>query len=59
MRGAFTCGVGVSYGIGPLVALIIIRYTGQVDTAWAYRTVFCAQWGFAAVAILLVPFMPE
>lgn len=59
MRGVFTCGVGVSYGIGPLVAFIVIRYTGDVDNAWAYRTVFCSQWGFAAVAILLVPFMPE
>jgi SP family general alpha glucoside:H+ symporter-like MFS transporter len=51
--------VGVSYGIGPLVAFIVINYTGQFDTRWAYRAVFCTQYGFAAVATLFVWFMPE
>ncbi|KAM5343415.1 hypothetical protein ACJ41O_011952 [Fusarium nematophilum] len=59
LRGVFTCCVGVAYGIGPLVAFIVINYTGNVETRWAYRTVFCCQWGFAAVAFLLYPFMPE
>ncbi|KAM0323347.1 hypothetical protein ACHAQA_008940 [Verticillium albo-atrum] len=59
LRGVFTCGIGVAYGIGPLVAFIVINYTGNVETRWAYRAVFCAQWGFAAVAFALVPFMPE
>ncbi|KAK7427645.1 hypothetical protein QQZ08_005920 [Neonectria magnoliae] len=59
LRGVFTCGVGVAYGIGPLVAFIVINYTGDVETRWAYRTVFCCQWGFAGVALLLIPFMPE
>ncbi|CAK7235913.1 hypothetical protein SBRCBS47491_009458 [Sporothrix bragantina] len=59
LRGIFTCCVGVSYGIGPLVAFIIINSTGNVETRWAYRAVFCSQWGFAAVALLLWPFMPE
>lgn len=59
LRGVFTCGVGVAYGIGPLVAFIVINYTGNVETRWAYRAVFCAQWGFAGVAFALVPFMPE
>lgn len=59
LRGVFTCGVGVAYGIGPLVAFIVINYTGDVATRWAYRTVFCCQWGFAGVALLLIPFMPE
>ncbi|KAL1864918.1 hypothetical protein VTK73DRAFT_5604 [Phialemonium thermophilum] len=59
LRGALTCCVGVSYGIGPLVAFLIINYTGQTDSRWAYRAVFCSQFGFAAVALLLWPFMPE
>ncbi|KAK0758316.1 hypothetical protein N5P37_008713 [Trichoderma harzianum] len=59
LRGIFTCCIGVSYGIGPLVAFLIINYTGQVDSRWAYRSVFCSQFGFAAVALLLWPFMPE
>jgi SP family general alpha glucoside:H+ symporter-like MFS transporter len=51
--------VGVSYGIGPLVAFIIIKYTGAVETRWAYRTIFCSQWGFATIATIAWPWMPE
>ncbi|KAF4783337.1 maltose permease MAL31 [Colletotrichum scovillei] len=59
LRGIFTCGVGVAYGIGPLVAFIVINYTGTVESRWAYRTVFCCQFGFAGVSAVLWPFMPE
>ncbi len=59
LRGILTCCIGVAYGIGPLVAFIIINYTGSVDSRWAYRTIFCSQWGFSAVAIALWPFLPE
>ncbi|TEA12420.1 Maltose permease MAL31 [Colletotrichum sidae] len=59
LRGIFTCGVGVAYGIGPLVAFIVINYTGETPSRWAYRTVFCCQFGFAGVAAVLWPFMPE
>ncbi|CAO2653367.1 Nn.00g027780.m01.CDS01 [Neocucurbitaria sp. VM-36] len=59
LRGILTCFLGVSYGIGPLTASIIIKYTAAVETRWAYRTIFCSQWGFAGVALLVWPFMPE
>ncbi|KAF4948834.1 hypothetical protein FSARC_13640 [Fusarium sarcochroum] len=59
LRGVFTCCVGVAYGVGPLVAFIVINFTGDVDSRWAYRTVFCCQWGFAGVSLVLWPFMPE
>jgi MFS family permease len=59
LRGIITCCIGVAYGVGPLVAFIIINYTGNVESRWAYRTIFCAQWGFAAVAAALWPWMPE
>lgn len=59
LRGILTCFLGVSYGIGPLTAFIIIKYTGAVHSRWAYRTIFCSQWGFAAVAAMVWPFMPE
>lgn len=51
--------MGISYGIGPLVAFIIINYTGDTDSRWAYRTVFCSQWGFATVSAAFVYWMPE
>ncbi|SPO03444.1 related to maltose permease [Cephalotrichum gorgonifer] len=59
LRGIFTCCVGVAYGLGPLAAFIVINYTGDVETRWAYRAVFCCQFGFAGVATIFVPFMPE
>lgn len=59
LRGIFTCCIGVAYGIGPLTAFIIINYTGDVETRWAYRTIFCAQWGYGVVALAFYPWMPE
>lgn len=59
LRGFFTCFIGVAYGVGPLVAFIVVNYTGQKESRWAYRTVFCCQFGFAAVATAFLPFMPE
>ncbi|KAL3457585.1 major facilitator superfamily domain-containing protein [Aspergillus heterothallicus] len=59
LRGIFTCCIGVAYGLGPLVAFIVIRYTGHLESRWAYRAVFCAQFGFAGIATVFVPFMPE
>ncbi|KAL2819449.1 general substrate transporter [Aspergillus granulosus] len=59
LRGIFTCCIGVAYGLGPLVAFIVIRYTGNLDSRWAYRAVFCAQFGFAGIATIFFPFMPE
>ncbi|KAM6523214.1 hypothetical protein FSOLCH5_003833 [Fusarium solani] len=43
----------------PLTAFIIITYTGDLDSRWAYRAVFCSQWFFAVVASLSVYWMPE
>ncbi|KAL4883348.1 general substrate transporter [Aspergillus karnatakaensis] len=59
LRGIFTCCIGVAYGVGPLVAFIVINYTGNYETRWAYRAVFCAQFGFSAIATIFIPFMPE
>ncbi|KAG8631944.1 hypothetical protein KVT40_001084 [Elsinoe batatas] len=59
LRGFFGCFVGVAYGVGPLIAFIVVNYTGRTESRWAYRTVFCCQFGFAAVATILLPLMPE
>lgn len=45
--------------IGPLVVAIITNTTGNFTTRWAYRAVFVAQYGFAAIALTLIAFMPE
>ncbi|WYZ35893.1 hypothetical protein EsH8_X_000540 [Colletotrichum jinshuiense] len=59
LRGLFTCLSALSYTLGPLVVALIINETGTFNNRWAYRAVFCGQYGFAAIAAALVWFMPE
>ncbi|EOD51681.1 putative mfs hexose transporter protein [Neofusicoccum parvum UCRNP2] len=59
LRGLLTCLIALAYTVGPLTAALILNSTGTYDTRWAYRAVFCAQYGFAAVATVFVFFMPE
>ncbi|KAJ6015316.1 hypothetical protein N7540_009907 [Penicillium herquei] len=59
LRGTLTCLTALAYVIGPLVVALITNTTGNYSNRWAYRAVFVAQFGFAAVAIALVSFMPE
>lgn len=54
-----TCLTALAYTLGPLTVALIVNSTGTYDSRWAYRAVFCAQYGFAAVAAMLVFFMPE
>ncbi|TDZ30401.1 Maltose permease MAL31 [Colletotrichum spinosum] len=59
LRGLFTCLSALSYTLGPLVVAVIINETGTLNSRWAYRAVFCGQYGFAAIAASLIWFMPE
>lgn len=59
LRGVLTCLSALAYTLGPLTVAVIINETGTMESRWAYRAVFCAQYGFAAIATLFVPFMPE
>ncbi|KAJ4299914.1 hypothetical protein N0V90_005161 [Kalmusia sp. IMI 367209] len=59
LRGMLTCLSALAYTFGPLVVALIVNSTGTYTNRWAYRAVFCAQYGFAAIAAILVPFMPE
>ncbi|EEU39712.1 uncharacterized protein NECHADRAFT_43378 [Fusarium vanettenii 77-13-4] len=59
LRGMLTCIIAFAYTVGPFVAALILDGTGSSTTRWAYRAVFCSQYGFCAVATLFAPFMPE
>ncbi|KAE8415273.1 MFS general substrate transporter [Aspergillus pseudocaelatus] len=59
VRGLATCLVGLVYTLGPIVCALIVNDTGTATSRWAYRAVFCAQYGFAAVSAAFVFFMPE
>ncbi|CAI7656290.1 unnamed protein product [Penicillium bialowiezense] len=59
LRGTLTCLTALAYCIGPLVVALITNTTGTYTNRWAYRAVFVAQYGYAAVALALIAFMPE
>ncbi|KAL4750670.1 hypothetical protein BDW72DRAFT_175359 [Aspergillus terricola var. indicus] len=59
LRGTLTCLTALAYCIGPFTVALITNTTGTYTTRWAYRSVFAAQWGFAAIALALILFMPE
>lgn len=54
-----TCLIALSYTVGPFTVALIVNTTGTYTNRWAYRAVFCSQYGFAAVAAIFVWFMPE
>ena len=49
----------VSVFYSPVMSSLIINDTGTVFSRWAYRAVFCSQYGFAAIPTFFVFFMPE
>uniref|UniRef100_A0A8H7NII4 Major facilitator superfamily (MFS) profile domain-containing protein n=1 Tax=Bionectria ochroleuca TaxID=29856 RepID=A0A8H7NII4_BIOOC len=59
LRGMLTCLTGLAYTFGPLVVAIIVNETGTMESRWAYRAVFCAQYGFAVISTIFIFFMPE
>ena len=59
LRGMLTCLTALAYTLGPLTVALIVNSTGVYTNRWAYRSVFCAQYGFAATGSLVVWFMPE
>jgi SP family general alpha glucoside:H+ symporter-like MFS transporter len=49
----------LAYTLGPLIVALILNTTGVYTNRWAYRAIFCAQYGFAVTASIGVFFMPE
>ncbi|KAJ5293792.1 hypothetical protein N7508_008613 [Penicillium antarcticum] len=59
LRGTLTCLSALAYCIGPFVVALITNTTGTYTNRWAYRAVFVAQYGYAALALAFIAFMPE
>ncbi|OGE50703.1 hypothetical protein PENARI_c016G11810 [Penicillium arizonense] len=59
LRGTLTCLTALAYCIGPFVVALITNTTGTYTNRWAYRAVFVAQYGYAALALAFIAFMPE
>lgn len=59
LRGVATCMIALMYALGPFIVALIVNATGNVDNRWAYRAVFCSQYGFAGISAIFIWFMPE
>lgn len=49
----------LSQCIGPFIGSIMAYYTSTWTTNWAWKSLVCAQWGFAAVGLIGQIFLPE
>ena len=59
LRGMSTVSVNLAFCIGPFVCYLIANKTSTRADRWAYRAIFCSQWGFAGIAVLIFGFLPE
>ncbi|KAH7370449.1 general substrate transporter [Rhexocercosporidium sp. MPI-PUGE-AT-0058] len=59
LRGLTTSAVQLFIGIGQLMANLILKGTGTLDTAWAYRIPFTLQLVFPVILLVLLPMCPE
>ncbi|KAJ5554233.1 hypothetical protein N7513_004192 [Penicillium frequentans] len=49
----------LSQCIGPFISAIMSYYTSSWDNDWSWKSLVCAQWGFAVVGFIGQIFMPE
>lgn len=49
----------MSFTFGPFIVALITNSYGTLDSVWAYRGIFVAQYGITFLAIIALPFMPE
>lgn len=59
LRGLSTATINLSFCIGPFVCYLISNLTSTREDRWAYRAIFCSQWAFAGVAMVILAFLPE
>ncbi|CAK7206834.1 hypothetical protein SEUCBS139899_009640 [Sporothrix eucalyptigena] len=59
LRGAITAGTNFSIALGQLVAQGVMRQTQLINGPRSYQILFSVQWGFAALGLLVLPFLPE
>ncbi|KAJ5286801.1 hypothetical protein N7478_002487 [Penicillium angulare] len=49
----------LSQCIGPFISAIMSYYTSSWDNDWSWKSIVCAQWGFAVISFIGQIFMPE
>ncbi|OQU98578.1 hypothetical protein CLAIMM_04341 isoform 1 [Cladophialophora immunda] len=59
LRGVLTAAVPISLITGALSSALVVNFTGNQSTRWAYRIAFVSGYGFMGIAAAVLPFMPE
>ncbi|KAK0124914.1 hypothetical protein ONS96_008791 [Cadophora gregata f. sp. sojae] len=59
LRGLTTSAVQLFIGFGQLVANLILKGTGTLDSAWAYKIPFALQFVFPVILLVGLPMCPE
>ncbi|KIX07442.1 uncharacterized protein Z518_02095 [Rhinocladiella mackenziei CBS 650.93] len=59
IRGILTGASAVTFVLAQLIVALIVNYEGSQPTRWAYRGLFLGQYVITAIALDILPFMPE
>ena len=59
LRGAMISAVNFSIVIGQLLGYGVMRETQAIPSSKSYQIMYAVQWGFAAVGLVFLPFVPE
>ncbi|KAL2847399.1 general substrate transporter [Aspergillus pseudodeflectus] len=59
LRGAMVAAVNFSLVVGQLLGYGVMRETQTMEGPNSYRILFAVQWGFAAVGLVVLYFIPE
>ncbi|KAH7112489.1 general substrate transporter [Dendryphion nanum] len=59
LRGAMVAAVNFSIVVGQLIGYGVMREVQAIDGPNSYRIMYATQWGFAAIGIALIGFLPE
>lgn len=59
IRGSVAAGTNFSIVLGQLIGYAVMREASRYGDARAHKVLFATQWGFAAVALVFLPFFPE
>lgn len=59
LRGVLTAAAPISMTLGSLIASLIINFTADQESRWAYRTAFASEYSFSGFVTLFLPFIPE
>lgn len=59
VRGAVTGGMNLAIVVGNTIGYGVLRESANHDGKMAYRVLFAVQWGFIAVCLAALPFLPE